>query len=1479
MPEEITQKLGFEATKAIQTLTDLKTCLDSFKTSLKGAADAARDFNTRAGPAAKTMRDLAKAANSAATAAQKLSGAMGASQASVAQTGKGLQTTATAAQNLSGMYTQAVAGMGISTQNMANQVTSGTSKASSSMTKTGSAMNQAGRQVQQSAKAAGNATTVMGNQMTRAGQQGAQAAKTMTLSWKTVLRVIQAQLIIRAFSGIIQAMKAAANSAIEFQLAVAEVQTIAPPTLGNLDQLAAKIREVSLEFGVTQQIAAEGVYQILSNQVVEASQAFDFFTTAQRLATVTLAETRDAVNALSSVINSYQLHASEAERISGTLFKTVELGRLRLNEIADIIGRVTPLTAELGIEWEEVAASLAVMTRQGVRANTAITQMRAIVLKLIKPTEQMQGLFRQWGVRDAEQAIQKFGGLVGLLQKLAQETDGSSAEMAQFFNRVRAIAGVLGVMTGEGEEVAETLDKIRDAATASTEAFEKFTEAPAFRIQRALTAIQVTFEELASKALPVLADMLEWIVKIAPAADTMAQAFKYVGIAIVELTKVGALFVVSMVEGLATIVGWVEGVAQVIGDLFSGVLPSAESLKQAFTDTSAAAEQMMKEIEAEEERFAKQWEDRRKRMMAADKKFWQEQSQNAWNFLSEISLVWQRMEVIVDAGIESVTKITSRMWDNVIADGKDAIKGLADLQDNFQKKMRDHIKETSDMRERFAEEDFKHQLDRSQGLRKDQLLSQRVDEILAQSRKDLAKAGIDEEKYRHALETTHRAQELARERAQHALEMGNRGAEYQAMKQLSKARRAEEKAREAHAKAMNRANTQEAQRFRDDVERRMELMDELRKNWTDIQKELAKQEDSNSERSAQLRENLTEVERQMRKNLFNEQELRMAEALGADRERLKAFNEGVQEVLTEAKFAWETEVARLQAILDRTVFKLKADFGDIGGQLSQLAQEVLGRARLPYEDPGQYLGKAFDQAREALQRYKPDQIEIQELTEKIGRTTQNVKNILDEVTMEPWVATSELLAKLSVKHRGDLKAMHEDYRRMGQAEIDRYNNLEQQIRNVANALEAGVDVSNLNLDSLKAQIDKEVERGRLTETNANKLKKAVDHLTETFDEAGKKKELIEKWDDTPLQAMQALVGELGTKTDEWAKKIEASGTTTDEVGTKTDAVKSKVDVLKGAHDNVTGAMGNQVTKYDTQLQKLDQLIAKERERARAAAGVPAEAGAPTAPGAPGAPTEPAAPTPEAIPQQVEKIDQSLSLLTQKINEVSQAVPALGTAFGQITSAVSGVAQQVTLVKTGIDSAITSTASLWRGWDTMSGKVAAVAGEPMSSLINATNNAKTATDNLKTSWDSVAQSIGVATSAAGQAAAAMQQAAQAAAAAAQACAQAAAACAGGSVGAAHGGRYFQVGGRGTDQIPAWLTPGEFVVNARSARDFFPQLQAINAGQQPVYREQGGSVTTVGDIHVTVQGGESSSQTVREIATGLRRELRRKTARLF
>jgi hypothetical protein len=92
-------------------------------------------------------------------------------------------------------------------------------------------------------------------------------------------------------------------------------------------------------------------------------------------------------------------------------------------------------------------------------------------------------------------------------------------------------------------------------------------------------------------------------------------------------------------------------------------------------------------------------------------------------------------------------------------------------------------------------------------------------------------------------------------------------------------------------------------------------------------------------------------------------------------------------------------------------------------------------------------------------------------------------------------------------------------------------------------------------------------------------------------------------------------------------------------------------------------------------------------------------------------------------------------------------------------------------------------------------------------------------------------------------------------------------------------YFASGGRGLDTIPAMLSKGEFVVNAKSSQRFFSQIQAMNAGQNPVFRQDGGGVTNntnIGDINVN--GSKSPEATAKAIVSLINRAQRRGLAKI-
>jgi lysozyme family protein len=66
-------------------------------------------------------------------------------------------------------------------------------------------------------------------------------------------------------------------------------------------------------------------------------------------------------------------------------------------------------------------------------------------------------------------------------------------------------------------------------------------------------------------------------------------------------------------------------------------------------------------------------------------------------------------------------------------------------------------------------------------------------------------------------------------------------------------------------------------------------------------------------------------------------------------------------------------------------------------------------------------------------------------------------------------------------------------------------------------------------------------------------------------------------------------------------------------------------------------------------------------------------------------------------------------------------------------------------------------------------------------------------------------------------------------------------------------------KGTDTVPAWLTPGEFVMNAEATRMYEPQIKAMNDHGRAVQRQQGGTIPEgEEDRFLNIEGGGGTNK---------------------
>jgi len=273
----------------------------------------------------------------------------------------------------------------------------------------------------------------------------------LLLSWESMGRIVAVQLLRRALFALTAALRESIKEAIEFSKRVAEIQTISQNAQLSIVEWTRGLRNLSESFGLKILDTTEAAYQTLSNQIAEGAESFAFMNTVAKFSITTLTSMTDSANLLSAVLNAFGKDVSETEDVAAKLFKTIELGRIRGTELGSTIGRVAILAHQLGISFEELDTFLTVVTIRGVKVSEAMTQMRGVFTKLLKPTEDMKKLFSELGVANAEELIQTRS-LSEFFNILKTRTSGLSSELSKLFPVIRGISGAMvGVATSSGE--------------------------------------------------------------------------------------------------------------------------------------------------------------------------------------------------------------------------------------------------------------------------------------------------------------------------------------------------------------------------------------------------------------------------------------------------------------------------------------------------------------------------------------------------------------------------------------------------------------------------------------------------------------------------------------------------------------------------------------------------------------------------------------------------------------------------------------------------------------------------------------------------------------------------------------------------------------------------------------------------------------------------------------------------------------------
>lgn len=285
-------------------------------------------------------------------------------------------------------------------------------------------------------------------------------------------------------------VKEAVTATNQFEASIAKASTLFGSVAVDTANLSQQILNLSSATGQSADSIGNSLYNALSAGVKvteDMGEAMAFMEASTKLSVAGFTDVDTAVTATAKVINAYGMSLDEAGRVGEVLMETQNLGITTVNELGGALATVTPVASSFGVAFEQVGASLAVMTKQGTDTATATTQLRGMITELgqsgTTASKNLQSAFKRAGLeyKNFAEYMANGGDLQGAVRLLAEEAEATGLSMSDMFSNIRAGMGALQLagdefnvfgqfmqdMAGDSQLVEDAYNKMMDTRTKS----------------------------------------------------------------------------------------------------------------------------------------------------------------------------------------------------------------------------------------------------------------------------------------------------------------------------------------------------------------------------------------------------------------------------------------------------------------------------------------------------------------------------------------------------------------------------------------------------------------------------------------------------------------------------------------------------------------------------------------------------------------------------------------------------------------------------------------------------------------------------------------------------------------------------------------------------------------------------------------------------------------------------------------------------
>jgi TP901 family phage tail tape measure protein len=413
------------------------------------------------------------------------------------------------------------------------------------------------------------------------------------------------------------------NVARDYELQVRKTATQVDGFSASLEDLSKIGLDVAKNVAVPFEDIQPALYNILSSTNANLEQATILLNSFARTAVAGQVSIEDAAKGTIPILNAFNIPLEDVNRILDIQFQLVRKGVGDYGQFATVFGRVVPSATRAGQTFEEVAAGLAYLTRNGLTAATASTSFARALDAISNPVAVKNMEEMGISVRDVSGNMLPLEQILsGLREKLnALPNADRVAALVEVFKgaggtiQARRFLDQVLLRPGELEEFIGYLDDMKNSSGSFESAYETMAQSVAAQSELLRNKWKVVQETIGRIVMPiflqfivVLQKVLDWFNGLSPKMQRFITLGILIGsvfavVAGIVLVFIGVLAgiaaaIVTAGSGFFVLIGAMAGVVALLGligaafyeawtksDQFRGIVSDvAETLRKFYND-------------------------------------------------------------------------------------------------------------------------------------------------------------------------------------------------------------------------------------------------------------------------------------------------------------------------------------------------------------------------------------------------------------------------------------------------------------------------------------------------------------------------------------------------------------------------------------------------------------------------------------------------------------------------------------------------------------------------------------------------------------------------------------------------------------------------------------------------------------------------------------------------------------------------------